>query len=274
MAGLEDRALVGPGLRHTADPPARPVIVAVDEVRMAGGRQHRHRRFDVVVAGCRALDVVAGDHEPPARPLDGVARSSGIPTPGGILDLAGDLARPLPALSFVATAGDPHRARRLALDDQVLRTVGEVLAEQQPDDAGFPVQHRRRVAVGVGAGAHDHPLRLPTPPAVEAAPQHQVDVAGVAAHHLRVAVPALADRQDCAAAGGEQRRRGVGAVASRPVLEQQRPLIHHFAIAQGSTRVSICRALPQLGSRTRRAATLTSVLRLSRIVDRGCRERN
>ena len=172
-----------------------------------------------------------------------VARTGGVPGPGGILDLAGDLARLRPTLALVPAAGDPHGARRLALDDQVLGAVGEVLAEQQPHDAGVAVQHRRRVAVGVGAGAHDQPLRLPAPPAVEAAPHHQVDITGIAAHHRGIAVSALANRQNGAAGGGEQRWSGEGAIAPGPVLEQPCPLIHHPAIAQHSTRAPICRAL-------------------------------
>ena len=193
VRGLHRGRSVGPPIAAAADVPARPVIVAVDDVRVVG------------IAGPVAElhdPVVAGDHQPPAAQLDAVPRSGGVPRPLRQLHLPGDLARRAPGRSVIIAAGHPHGPGRDAGRDLGLVSVHPVAAEQQPDGTGLAILHRGGIAAHP-ALLGGHHLNLPEAAApVVAAAQKQVDLVGVATGELA----RLVEGQDGAPVGGDQRR--------------------------------------------------------------------
>ena len=204
---LHHAALVGALVDDAADAPALPAVVGEDHVRVVGISP------GVVV---QTHDVVAGNHQPAAAQLDPVAGAGGVPGPLRRLHLRRDLPGLGPGATLVVGVGDPHRARRPALDDHALRAVGQVLAERQPHPAAGGVDHGTGVAAGHARLGDHHLERAPGAAAVSAAAQEQVDLSAV-----RPAVAAaLAEGQDRAPGSHRQGGDAVGVAAALAADEE------------------------------------------------------
>ena len=203
---LHRRALVHLPLDRPADVPGDAMIIAVDDMRA-----------EVFVLRVRlAHAVIAGDQQPAAGKLDAVPRPSGVPGPVRRLHLAGDLDRGRPRHAVVIAPQQPHAARRLAAHDLALGAFGQVPVDRQPDRACGAILDGARVAEHVRPGVGDELHLAPRFAVVHAAPQHDVDIAGIG----RTIPAALAKRKDRARRCHQERWDAVGVIAALPGHEE------------------------------------------------------
>lgn len=87
--------------------------------------------------------------------------------------------------------------------------VGQIVGHEEPDPAGVAILNHRWIAAGVFAIAPHHPHRLPAQAAIQAPPQHHIDIPVVAPTVL----PAFRKRQQHPGLRFPKRRNAVGVVA-------------------------------------------------------------